>query len=94
MRRSTNIVIAFFITLFFVTHSSSLAKPVDSEKALKAANTFLQAEKTRGEKKLTRVVVKEVQKQTSQKRLDIGEIKEIRSEVSPLKIYKVNNHNF
>jgi hypothetical protein len=77
-RAIKRITILIVISCFF-SAQFSLAKPVNREKALKAANTFLQAEKTSEKNKLTKVVAKEVQKQTALKRFDTAEIKEIKS---------------
>ncbi|MGB8226582.1 MAG: C10 family peptidase [Sedimentisphaerales bacterium] len=79
MKRLTIRLVVLTIIFCLSLTSSGLAKPVSREKVLKAANTFLQAEKIREGKKPAKAVAvaKKVEKLISPNEFNTGEIKEI-----------------
>jgi hypothetical protein len=87
-RKIKGLIVLFVSSLLFST-TLSFAKPVGKEKALKAANTFLNAEKIREERKLTKIIAKQARETISLKGFVSSEINEIRGSDGKILAYVV-----
>ncbi len=90
-RKFKGLIVLFviFFSSFSLLFSTTLsfAKPVGKEKALKAANTFLNAEKIREERKLTKIIAKQAQETISLKGFASSKIQEIRDKNGKILAY-------